>query len=432
MDYNEKNGNNQGKSRKLQRGLNFMYNQEQLIVRELAKEVQYHAEQDSAKQVITDWKAHNSLKGTRPMILLLPERSVWDEDIFTPDKLLCQDPLLRQYELMLRQKLYHANVIKDDTPITTNFNINHTLNQSFYGDKLNLVETKTQANGSFHYEKCIEDIEEEFHKLEYRTIQYDKDTTMRELSVADETLGDIMNVRLRGPKWWTLGLTWEAIKLIGLEDLMINMYDDPDGLHHLMGWLSKEHLHYIDEIQKLGVLSANNEDEGIASGGIGYTDELSPSESNVDFMQMWGFGESQETVGISPAMFGEFVFPYQKPILERFGLNCYGCCEPIENRWEWISTIPRLRRLSVSPWSNVDAMKEILGKDYIFSRKPNPAHICCGFEEEAIKADLEHTFSMSKSINLEVIMKDVQTLERDPGRSARWVELARAAARKYE
>ena len=45
-------------------------------------------------------------------------------------------------------------------------------------------------------------------------------------------------------------------------------------------------------------------------------------------------------------MFAEFVLPYQLPILERFGLNCYGCCEPLDQRW---STLKQLRRASVSP-----------------------------------------------------------------------------------
>ena len=53
-------------------------------------------------------------------------------------------------------------------------------------------------------------------------------------------------------------------------------------------------------------------------------------ESHVRTMDMWGFTESQETVRVSPKMVGEFVFPYQRPLQERFGLNCYGCCEPLD------------------------------------------------------------------------------------------------------
>ena len=94
--------------------------------------------------------------------------------------------------------------------------------------------------------------------------------------------------------------------------------------------------------------------------------------SKVRTIDMWGFAESQETVGVSPEMYSEFIFPYQKTILERFGLNCYGCCEPLDRRWEYVRTFPRLRRVSVSPWSDVKRMAELLQGNYIFSLKPSP------------------------------------------------------------
>jgi len=40
-------------------------------------------------------------------------------------------------------------------------------------------------------------------------------------------------------------------------------------------------------------------------------------------IDIWGFAEIQETVGVSPEMSKEFIFPYQKEILKLFGLNCY-------------------------------------------------------------------------------------------------------------
>ena len=56
---------------------------------------------------------------------------------------------------------------------------------------------------------------------------------------------------------------------------------------------------------------------------------------------MWGFTESQETVGVSPAMYREFIFPYEKPIMDRFGLNCYGCCEPLHQPLAAVKQHPR-------------------------------------------------------------------------------------------
>ena len=75
---------------------------------------------------------------------------------------------------------------------------------------------------------------------------------------------------------------------------------------------------------------------------------------------MWCLTESQETVGVSPEQFEEFVFQYQLPLQERFGLNCYGCCEPLQSRWHIVKKIPRLRRVSVSPWADQEMMAEML------------------------------------------------------------------------
>ena len=49
---------------------------------------------------------------------------------------------------------------------------------------------------------------------------------------------------------------------------------------------------------------------------------------------IWGLAESQVTSGVSSELFEEFIFAYQKPVMERFGLTCYGCCEPMDKRFE--------------------------------------------------------------------------------------------------
>jgi hypothetical protein len=65
---------------------------------------------------------------------------------------------------------------------------------------------------------------------------------------------------------------------------------------------------------------------------------------------MWGFCEAQTMSEVSPAMHEEFVLRYQLPVLERFGLNCYGCCEPLHLKLQMLKRrVPRLRRVSISP-----------------------------------------------------------------------------------
>ena len=299
------------------------------------------------------------------------------------------------------------------------------MNVGSYG--VSIEKDTTGGEGSFKYREPIGDIDRDFHKLKFRDVSVDRENTVKELDVIGDALGDILNVRIRGTHWWTLGITSEVIKLIGLSRLMLLMYDNPNGLHKLMAFLRDEHLSYINYLQTEGLLCLNNEDDLIASGGIGYTDELPAArfDGKVRFKDMWGFAESQETVGISPDMFSEYIFPYQLALLECFGINCYGCCEPIEGRWADVCKIPRLRRISVSPWSNQNAMKDLLEKKYIFSRKPNPSPVCAGFDKEAIRNDLALSMSISKDVNMEIILKDTHTVQNQPERLSRWVEIAR-------
>ena len=153
-------------------------------------------------------------------------------------------------------------------------------------------------------------------------------------------------------------------------------------------------------LEKNAIFGLNNDGTYVGSGGFGYTREIPQKDfdgKTVRTHDMWGFCESQETTTFSPDMFAEFFFPYQLPILERFGLNCYGCCEPLDKRWDVIRKTPRLRRVSVSPWANRADMADKLGDQYIYSMKPNPADLAVpSLNEERIRTGLRRDLQITR------------------------------------
>jgi len=120
--------------------------------------------------------------------------------------------------------------------------------------------------------------------------------------------------------------------------------------------------------------------------------------------------------------------PYEKRLLAPFGLTGYGCCEDLTRKLDEVFTIPHIRRISISPWADVDVCAAKLRGGYIFSWKPNPAHLVGLFDEQAVRAYIRHTVEVAQRHGcvLEMILKDTHTCEQHPERFNRWTQIARA------
>ncbi len=399
---------------------------EREVLRSLAKEVAEIAARPEMALKAKKWQKVNDLQSDDPLVFIDPENG-WNEMILQ-STLQCENPLLRVWEMSLRKEIYWANILKDDKVVEPYFNVPYSYEESGWG----LIETvygNPEEGEAYMWDPPIKDYEEDFPKLKFPEITVNYEETNKVLNLAEELFGDILTVRLRGVWWWTLGMTWDFIKLRGLTNLMMDMYDYPDKVHQLMAFLRDGTLKKVDFLEKNNLLTLNTEGTYVGSGGFGWTTQLPQadySSAKTRTIDMWGFAESQETSGCSPEMFAEFILPYQKSILERFGLNCYGCCEPINLRWKYVKTIPRLRRVSVSPWADKQQMAEYLGKDYLLSIKPQPTPLARKIiDEDAVRSELKEALQAVKGLNAEFIMKDNHTLGGNPDNASRWVEIAR-------
>lgn len=381
------------------------------------------------------WLDHSALRSRRPMILA-EISGVLDETV-PLDTLRCREPWAREMERELRALIFQYESVGDDTVVEPWLQYGWAVEIGDFGVKTELIRGNNEGRlGSYHWDPPIKDLDRDFDRLHFRSLSVDRERTLAWGGFLTEHFGDILPVRLRAGYWWTAGLTWSAINLIGLEPLMIAMIDNPAGVHRLMAFLRDDFLTMLDWFEREGLLSLNNENDYVGSGTHGYTTELPQSDWQVGqpvrVKDLWGLSESQETVGISPRMFEEFIFPYQLPVISRFGLSYYGCCEPVHNRWHIIQRIPNLRRVSVSPWCDQEQMAQALGRDYVFCRKPNPTLVSTfHFDEDAIRQDLRQTLRIAGDCALELVMKDVHTLNNEPGRLGRWVALARAVCAEF-
>ncbi len=368
------------------------------------------------------WTAHNDLKTTEPLVFIDPENG-WNECILA-DSLVCSDSLARVWEMYLRKQIMWFEEMKDDRVIDTFFDVPYSYTDTGWGVPIN--KHGGEHGGAYKIKSAVEDYETDFEKLHYPMPVIDIEESDRLLELAHTIFDGILTVRRKATWWWTLGMTWDFISLRGFDEFLCDFIVEEEWMHKFMNFLCEGQLKMLDFLEANNYLPLNTGNTYVGSGGFGFTDELPSQKDHVTTMDMWGFVESQETSSVSPEMYAEFILPYHKRMAERFGLNCYGCCEPTDPRWEYVKTIPRLRRVSYSPWAKWETAPELLGKNYITSLKPSPTPLATpNMDEDVVRADLKRAVQSTKDCVVEIIMKDNNTLGGGIHNAKRWVEIAR-------
>ena len=399
---------------------------EKTALRELAKQVAEIA----ARPVMQDrknlWIRHNKLEVTRPLLLCDPENG-WNE-IITEESIVSRNSIARHWEDHLRKQIFWGNEMMDDYVVEPYFNLPYVFKETQWtvagSNRVQTIKKTAEQGKSYHIETVLENYDQikDIIKSKYLI---DYDTTEKLLSMAHEIFDGILEVRLNTVWFWSFGMTDDYVFLRGMEKLMYDFIDEPENVHKLMELLYRGTVEKLEFLENSGL---NNDGTFVGSGGIGFTDEL-PAKNftgHVRMKDMWGLGESQVTVGISPDMFEEFIFPYQKKIMERFGLTCYGCCEPMDKRFDIVKSVPNLRRVSVSPWANKEIMAEKLGKNYVFSYKPSPSYLAVPeLDEEEAREHIREVLDVTKNNHTEFIMKDNHTLCHNPDNIKNWVRIFR-------
>ena len=394
------------------------------ILRGLAGQVAEIAARPRQAKLREMWKRHNRLEKVKPMVLVFPECS-WCE--LLPDaSLQCTNDLARAYENHLRQRIYYWEHLRDDSVTEPWVKVGLVWWSTGWGLTPGTIPSPMER-GAWAFDPPMKDTSD-FEKLKFPDIVINEEQTQQNFELLHDAIGDILEVKIhcRIFAWSFTGMANVLAYLRGLDQMMWDMAERPEWVHRVMYFLYEGMNRLLDQAEAYDKLDLANTDDYVGSGGLAYTDELpGPGfDGRVRLRDLWGFAESQELVGVSPAMHEEFVLRHQRKLLDRFGLNCYGCCEPVTDRLEYVLKFPRMRRISISPWADRRTAAETLQDKYIFSWKPNPAQLVDGCDPEWIRANVRETLDIAKGCVLEIVMKDVHTVQHDPERLWNWVRIA--------
>jgi len=399
-------------------------------IREVARKAAEIAELPVMAERRRLWTAHNDLKPVRPMVLVIPEGG-WRE-LKGHIELECEGERAREIEMHLRQRIFAHEVFDDDMVYEKRWIVGKIIDRGDWGVAARW-DYSDDPTGARHFHPVIH-TPDDLNKMHFPEVRYDEASTQQVLSDMQELLGDILPVELRGITHVSFHLMSDWTALRGLEQVMMDMIDNPQFLHDAMAFLTEGCRRRVAQYLQMGLLSLNNDNAYQSSGGVGYTEQLPAAGfdgQHVRPQDLWASAEAQELAQVSPAMHEEFSLKYEKELLAPFGLNGYGCCEDLTRKLPYVFEIPHLRRISISPWADVAKCAEQLGDRYIFSWKPHPTMIADRFHPEKIRRYIRDALAATRGCVVEMILKDTHTCCNQPQRFTEWVRIARQEVDRF-
>jgi hypothetical protein len=410
------------------------------VLQELGRQYAEIAALPVQAERIAEWTRHNGLKAGRPLVYVWPAETPWHE-MNVDDELTirCSDRFCRRIEGHLRRMIYQWKHMPGDMVVENVLEcptVHRDSGMGIDGDTDKVVFDPNNPVTSRHFKPVIKE-PEDIERITMPVVTYDREATRERLEFMQKVFDGIVPVRLGGERGYWFAAMDELIMLWGIQELLTDLVVRPEMVHAAMERVLAWHNSRLDQWEELGLLRLNNDAHTAGTGGYGYTDELPPADfdpAKVRAKDSWGSAASQMFATVSPEMHAEFSTAYEKRFLSRFGLNWYGCCDPLHHKIDVVETLPNLRKISMSPWNDHAVAAPIVGSRYVYSFKPNPAVVAqSSWDPEAARRDIRKVLDITKKSGcvVEIIPKDITTVAYEPARLWEWTRVASEEAAAY-
>ena len=402
------------------------------VLQETAKKYMEYASLPVQKEKIRLWKALNRSKMERPMVVI--DQIPWNEmnnehelDLFV------ENPVFRRVELNLKKEIYKYKHYPVDMVLDPFIRVPKAISNTGYGMKVEEETLYASGNVSSHVFKNQLATMEDAKKIKDMIITHDELETDRRFETASEIFKGIAPVEMEGTIFH-LGVWDHLSQFMGVENIYFDLVDEPEKLHLFMERMTTSVIKGIEQSNQLKIYDTN---ANVCHCSYIYTDELLPDSGmgkETITKYGWAFGLAQLFSSVSPGVTEEFELPYIKRMAEHFGMIYYGCCDRLDDRLDLVLTIPHLKKVSCSPWSDREAFAEKIGPKVIMSNKPTPALVATAtLDEDEIRKDLQRTVDAARknNVNLEMILKDISTVKCEPERLTRWANIAMDVVNNY-
>ncbi len=398
-------------------------------------------------------------------------RLIWQE-LIPPETIISRDPLERDIELQLRQKLYRHDHIPDDEVLLPTVWINPVRppgpdesaarpSQPFPAERSTQssgapaaegpridrgvqaygalskgdarlwglpfqVQQTAYAGGAYKVEPVVS-TDSDMARLHHPKFEIDEKATALLLERSTELVGGRLPVKLATDE---IGASPSetVVSLMGMETLYYLVIDNPGLIHRMMEFVTDGYIAYHREREAAGAVDAES-----TWGFRTHFERLRPGERSDRLSSCWWYISAQSLAGLSPAMYADFLQPYHERLAAGLADSrvYYHGCEDLGEKIPIIKKLPHLRRFHVSAWTDLAKAVEELGKEYVLEvhmaygdvlYAPSPAHI---------QKNLEQIMTIAGDCILDINLGDIETVRGNPDVLANWARIAQEVTARY-
>jgi len=403
---------------------------ELLIVRRLAERVATLAHEPRMARIRSRWAAVN--EGRRPDRAPVWCRPVgcWDE-LLPPETLACQHPRLRALERHFRQILIKAE-IGDDTYVPPWFEVPRLFEAdppNRWGVDIRHVRPGDQG-GAWTYDPPLKS-PEDLLRLQTPRFTYRRTDTEQVLEETAQILDGLLPVRpvTGSPFGLLLSATIGTViaDLMGLTEMMVAMAENPDFVHAVTRRVADAVIASHQWLETEDLLDQNDQHEMTLSEPFGPPPRPDGSHA---LANLWCAANSQEYDQVSPAMWREFCFDYQRRIMAPFGRVLYGCCENLTLKMDDVLALPNLRVFVCSAWTDLDRLLEKAPPSLTLMWRQKASDVVFPDSLRPIRETLELGTQKLRGRPYQIVLRELQTLAGHPRRLHEWTHLAIEAAER--
>jgi len=388
------------------------------VLVDLAREVRALAESPEHRARRALWASLHALQPPRALVSYGMYTHVWERDVAPPGLCAHAAGLERAIEVQLRARLWKAEHVPDDEPVLPTVWLwapRPAVRGPLWG--VDLPVARTEEAGAYKPEPPMREEGDLVLLLPPRYVE-DKPAARALIERATELLDGVLPVKLHTDELHYGPFEW-AVRMRGMDALLYDVVDRPAFVHRLMAFVTEAMVAYHRERERAGAVDPE------ASWGFHMVWDEASTGPGGRLADSWAYVHAQSAASLSPAMYSEFVQPYNERIAALFGRIYYHGCEDLSRKARVIGRIPNLRLFHVSPWTPVRPVVEALEGRCAFEVHAHPTRVLMTDTRNEMRAEMKRRHAECGSAPHVLKLCDVERIE-DAGRLRAWAEETRS------